>query len=196
MVFIFTVSSLTLWTNSVVHSAETPTPPRYTNRRYLFITSICDAFDLCRRELEDHHQRPNLRQYHTTCSYSYCINLISFMLLGSKPCSHLKTRWWFHTRWVPWARMPQTVERNRFVWHCDMITNTISIWHGIIFLGTLSMANTGQPNSGGSQFFINVVHNSFLDFFDKSTPSQHPVFGIFYFVRTLHNYCKCIHVAI
>lgn len=42
---------------------------------------------------------------------------------------------------------------------------------------TLSMANTGAPNSGGSQFFINVVHNSFLDFFDKSTPSQHPVFG-------------------
>ena len=43
--------------------------------------------------------------------------------------------------------------------------------------GTFSMANTGQPNSGGSQFFINTVHNSFLDFFDKSTPSQHPVFG-------------------
>ena len=43
--------------------------------------------------------------------------------------------------------------------------------------GTLSMANTGQPDSGGSQFFINTVHNSFLDFFDKSTPSQHPVFG-------------------
>jgi cyclophilin family peptidyl-prolyl cis-trans isomerase len=42
---------------------------------------------------------------------------------------------------------------------------------------TLSMANTGQPNSGGSQFFINTVHNSFLDFFDRSTPSQHPVFG-------------------
>jgi len=43
--------------------------------------------------------------------------------------------------------------------------------------GTLSMANTGQPNSGGSQFFINVAHNSFLDWWDKSTPSQHPVFG-------------------
>eukprot|EP00195_Chlamydomonas_chlamydogama_P017043 CAMPEP_0202895092 /NCGR_PEP_ID=MMETSP1392-20130828/4364_1 /ASSEMBLY_ACC=CAM_ASM_000868 /TAXON_ID=225041 /ORGANISM="Chlamydomonas chlamydogama, Strain SAG 11-48b" /LENGTH=180 /DNA_ID=CAMNT_0049579997 /DNA_START=129 /DNA_END=671 /DNA_ORIENTATION=+ len=43
--------------------------------------------------------------------------------------------------------------------------------------GTLSMANTGAPNSGGSQFFINTVHNSFLDWFDKSTPSQHPVFG-------------------
>ncbi len=42
---------------------------------------------------------------------------------------------------------------------------------------TLSMANTGQPDSGGSQFFINTVHNSFLDFFDKSTPSSHPVFG-------------------
>ena len=25
--------------------------------------------------------------------------------------------------------------------------------------GSLSMANTGQPNSGGSQFFINVAHN-------------------------------------
>jgi len=43
--------------------------------------------------------------------------------------------------------------------------------------GTFSMANTGQPNSGGSQFFINVKHNSFLDWFDKSTPSKHPVFG-------------------
>lgn len=42
---------------------------------------------------------------------------------------------------------------------------------------TLSMANTGQPNSGGSQFFVNTVHNSYLDWFDKSTPSQHPVFG-------------------
>lgn len=42
---------------------------------------------------------------------------------------------------------------------------------------TLSMANTGQPNSGGSQFFINTVHNSFLDWFDKSSPSAHPVFG-------------------
>jgi cyclophilin family peptidyl-prolyl cis-trans isomerase len=26
--------------------------------------------------------------------------------------------------------------------------------------GTLSMANTGQPNSGGAQFFINTVHNA------------------------------------
>jgi cyclophilin family peptidyl-prolyl cis-trans isomerase len=34
--------------------------------------------------------------------------------------------------------------------------------------GTLSMANTGAPNSGGSQFFINTVHNTFLDFWDKS----------------------------
>ena len=43
--------------------------------------------------------------------------------------------------------------------------------------GTISMANTGQPNSGGSQFFLNTVHNSFLDYFDNSTPSKHPVFG-------------------
>ena len=29
--------------------------------------------------------------------------------------------------------------------------------------GSLSMANTGQRNSGGSQFFINVADNSNLD---------------------------------
>lgn len=42
--------------------------------------------------------------------------------------------------------------------------------------GTLSMANTGRPNSGGSQFFINTVHNSYLDWFSPGA-SKHPVFG-------------------
>lgn len=42
--------------------------------------------------------------------------------------------------------------------------------------GTLSMANTGQPNSGGSQFFINTANNSYLDWFSPG-PSKHPVFG-------------------
>eukprot|EP00434_Breviolum_minutum_P021851 symbB.v1.2.019285.t1/scaffold1573.1/size110978/11 len=42
--------------------------------------------------------------------------------------------------------------------------------------GTLSMANTGAPNSGGSQFFMNVVHNDFLDWFSPGE-SKHPVFG-------------------
>ena len=41
---------------------------------------------------------------------------------------------------------------------------------------TLSMANTGRPNSGGSQFFINTKHNSFLDWFSPGA-SRHPVFG-------------------
>ncbi len=35
--------------------------------------------------------------------------------------------------------------------------------------GTISMANSG-PNTGGSQFFINLVGNNFLD-------DKHPVFG-------------------
>lgn len=42
--------------------------------------------------------------------------------------------------------------------------------------GTLSMANTGRPNSGSCQFFINTVHNSYLDWFTPG-PSKHPVFG-------------------
>merc|ERR1719436_1692381 len=42
--------------------------------------------------------------------------------------------------------------------------------------GTLSMANTGMPNSGGSQFFINVANNSNLDWFSPGQ-SKHPVFG-------------------
>jgi cyclophilin family peptidyl-prolyl cis-trans isomerase len=45
--------------------------------------------------------------------------------------------------------------------------------------GTLSMANTGRPNSGGSQFFINVASNTNLDWFAPG-PSKHPVFGKVY----------------
>lgn len=42
--------------------------------------------------------------------------------------------------------------------------------------GTLSMANTGRPNSGGSQFFVNVANNQNLDWFSGGS-SKHPVFG-------------------
>lgn len=43
--------------------------------------------------------------------------------------------------------------------------------------GSISMANTGQPNSGGSQFFINTVDNLGLDFNKEPLSSKHPVFG-------------------
>ena len=42
--------------------------------------------------------------------------------------------------------------------------------------GTLSMANSG-PQSGGSQFFINTVDNTNLDFDKDPMTSRHPVFG-------------------
>lgn len=43
--------------------------------------------------------------------------------------------------------------------------------------GTIAMANTGQPNSGGSQFFINTGDNIGLDFDKDPASSRHPVFG-------------------
>jgi peptidylprolyl isomerase len=36
--------------------------------------------------------------------------------------------------------------------------------------GTIAMANTGEANSGSSQFFLSVVYNSHLN-------NKHPVFG-------------------
>merc|ERR1712232_53332 len=44
------------------------------------------------------------------------------------------------------------------------------------FAAKMSMASTGAPNTGGSQFFMNVVHNDFLDWFSPGE-SKHPVFG-------------------
>jgi cyclophilin family peptidyl-prolyl cis-trans isomerase len=43
-------------------------------------------------------------------------------------------------------------------------------------VGTMSMANTGAPRSGSCQFFLNTVHNAYLDWFSPGQ-SKHPVFG-------------------
>lgn len=44
--------------------------------------------------------------------------------------------------------------------------------------GTIAMANTGRPHTGGSQFFINVNDNNYLDWDNPMTPYAHPVFGV------------------
>jgi len=49
----------------------------------------------------------------------------------------------------------------------ELLTNT---------RGTIAMANSG-PNSGGSQWFINLGDNSYLDFDKQPLSSKHPVFG-------------------
>lgn len=42
--------------------------------------------------------------------------------------------------------------------------------------GTISMANRG-PNTGSSQFFINLVDNTYLDWDKPPMQSKHPAFG-------------------
>eukprot|EP01052_Picozoa_sp_SAG31_P018698 SAG31_NODE_1335_length_8749_cov_3.813426_5_plen_518_part_00 len=63
----------------------------------------------------------------------------------------------------------------------DTTAGTIAdehIWRRSNTIGTLAMANTGAKNTGGSQFFINLADNAFLDWFDKSAgPAAHVVFG-------------------
>ena len=46
--------------------------------------------------------------------------------------------------------------------------------NGTNSVGAVAMANTGMPNSGGSQFFINLVNNSALQ---PGFDSHYPVFG-------------------
>merc|ERR1712153_181730 len=55
--------------------------------------------------------------------------------------------------------------------------------------GTLSMANTGSPNSGGSQFFLNVANNANLDWFSQGS-SKHPVFG-----KVVEGYDVCVAIS-
>jgi peptidylprolyl isomerase len=47
--------------------------------------------------------------------------------------------------------------------------------HNMNSRGAVAMANTGQPNSGGSQFFINLVNNSAIQ--PAGFDSSYPVFG-------------------
>lgn len=56
-------------------------------------------------------------------------------------------------------------------------------------IGTLSMANTGEKDTGGSQFFINVAHNKFLDWFSPGA-SKHPVFG-----KVIEGYGVCEKIS-
>jgi cyclophilin family peptidyl-prolyl cis-trans isomerase len=43
---------------------------------------------------------------------------------------------------------------------------------------TVSMANSGEPDTGGSQFFINLNDNTHFDWWNGESESAHPTFGI------------------
>jgi len=55
---------------------------------------------------------------------------------------------------------------------------------------TLSMANKKKPNSGGSQFFINMINNAQLDCFNTTSPANHPVFG-----KIIENYGTAVKIS-
>ncbi|MEL6804452.1 MAG: peptidylprolyl isomerase [Bacteroidota bacterium] len=85
----------------------------------------------------------------------------SFMIQGGDPNSRGENEAIYGTGG------PESNIADEFV-EGDLLTNT---------RGTIAMANTGQPNSGGSQWFINLVDNTNLDFDKQPFSSKHPVFG-------------------
>lgn len=85
----------------------------------------------------------------------------NFMVQGGDPNSKSDDRSSYGTGGPDYTIQDEFVEGN-------LLTNT---------RGTIAMANTGQPNSGGSQFFINTVNNTSLDFDKDPFSSRHPVFG-------------------
>lgn len=84
-----------------------------------------------------------------------------FMIQGGDP----NTREQHESRWGTGG--PGYTIQDEFV-SGELLTNV---------RGTIAMANTGQPNSGGSQFFINLADNTGLDFDKQPLSSKHPVFG-------------------
>lgn len=62
-------------------------------------------------------------------------------------------------------------------------------------IGTLAMARTTDPNSATNQFFINVKHNSFLDFRPASNPG-YAVFGRVVKGMTVVNRMKKVSIRV
>ena len=85
----------------------------------------------------------------------------NFMIQGGDPNTKTENELTYGTGGPGYTIQDEFVEG-------DLLTNT---------RGTIAMANTGQPNSGGSQWFINLVDNTPLDFDKQPLSSKHPVFG-------------------
>jgi peptidylprolyl isomerase len=83
-----------------------------------------------------------------------------FMIQGGDPISKTEDVFRYGTGGPDYAIPDEHIKG-------DLLTNV---------RGTISMANSG-PNSGGSQFFINLVDNTNLDFDKPPLTSKHPVFG-------------------
>jgi cyclophilin family peptidyl-prolyl cis-trans isomerase len=99
------------------------------------------------------------------------------------PCSYLQ-----HVFTYPLQTAPLCFSIDHYFFDHNIVS---------IHIGTFSMANTGSPNSGGSQFFINTgtiiklnLKYSIKFYFMYSSNIVYVIYSIFIFM------CMCIYVCI
>lgn len=109
------------------------------------------------------------------CGESTCFLAQSPVHVSQDGCTGARLRLW-PARLPAFCVPAHMSAHHRPVWNPSRALLTCLRMQDTNAPGTLSMANTGRPNSGGSQFFLNVNNNANLDWFSGGQ-SKHPVFG-------------------